>query len=133
AVAEHIHRARCAGAREVMVNVTTHDGDLAQHRLSKRSRMRRRFACQNSQRRLQEMREVGNMRPRPADDLSAVLDQTVQFGSKRRNLRRETALEPARLALPNARERATHAIERLQPDTYLDENCGDQTHAENGE
>ena len=73
------------------------------------------------------------MRARAADDFLAVLDEAVEFAGERRDLGRETALEPARLAVADARERLAHAPQRQQADPHLQEDRDDQSRAKQRE
>src|SRR5579862_1497635 len=132
-IAKNIQGARRPRAAEVVINLASHHRDLPQHGIGQRTGMRGRLAREHAERRLEEMREVGDVRARATDYLRAVFDEAVEFGSGRRDLRRETAFEPPRLTLANSRECTAHTVEGLQSDSNLNEDGGDQADAKDCE
>ncbi len=91
AVAQHIDTAGGAGPRQIMIDLTTHGADLAADLLGQGpgggiSRCRIGLAGQHTERRLEEMRQVGNMGAGAAHHFGTVGDEGIEFGGERRDL-----------------------------------------------
>ena len=67
------------------------------------------LAGQHGERRLEEMREIGNMGAGAAHHFGGMFDQAVEFGGERRDLGGEISFQPARRAAADARQRLAHA------------------------
>ena len=73
--------------------------------VGQRARLGIGFRRQHRQRRLEEMRQVGDMGAGAAHHFLAVLDQGVELAGQRRDLGGEFAFQPPRLAVADARQR----------------------------
>ncbi len=79
------------------------------------------------------MREVGDIGAGAAHDFGGMLDQAVELGRQRLDLRGEAAVEAARGAVADAVQRQRHPAQRLKPDAHLEEHRGDEAQAQHHE
>jgi hypothetical protein len=104
-----------------MIDLATHDLDLAAAQLGEWAGVALRLVGEHRQRRLQAVGEVSDMGPGPLDQRLVVVEESVEFDRQRLDLVGEITLEPPCPPGPDRGHRPPDPPQRLEPEPDLDE------------
>ena len=117
----------------MMVDLATHQGDLAADQLGERTLTAARLVGQHAERRLQAVGEIADMGARALDQRLVVLEQRVELSRQRLDLGGEVTLKACGRAAADGAERAAQAAQRLEAEAHLHQHRADHAHEQDAQ
>src|SRR5690606_39128408 len=121
------------GARQMVIDLAAHQGDLAADQLGERALAAARFVGQHAERRLEAVGEIADVGARALDQGLVVVEEGVQLPGQRLDLGREVALEARAGAGANRAQRPADPPQRLEAEAHLDQHRADHADEQYGE